>query len=552
MKRFTRLYREIDEASQPAEKIAALESYFRDAAPVDAAWALQLLCGQKPPRSVTAAELRAWAIEEIDLSPWLFDECQETVGDLAETIALLLPEIAATQNVSLHESVEMRLLPLRSATEATRKDLVRQTWRESNAPERFVWNKLITGGFRVAVTEAQIVRALANVANVEPAIMAHRLASEFQPTAEAFQNILKAESDARPEIARPYPFCRAASLEIEASSLGDLSDWQVEWKWGGIRAQLIRRQDAVLLWSSGNEMVSAAFPEIIEAGRLLPEGTVLDGQILVWRDGATQPFRILQRRLGRKSVSAELRSEAPVIFVVHDLLEYSGEDWRLRPLVERRGRLERVVTAAMSGASGPTPIGETPDMFATISAPRIPPALRLSELLERSSWIELTNLYKEARKRHVDGLMLKRRSSIYGAGKQGGDWWEWNVDPLLIDAVLIGAQAGSGGRASLYIDYTFGVWHEGKLTAVAKANAGLGDAEILEVDAYVRANTTGKFGPMRAVKPELIFELAFDTVEASTRHKCGLVLRSPRINRWRRDKNVEEAATLETLRALLA
>ena len=556
MKRFTRLCHELDEASPPGEKVAALASYFREAAPADAAWALQFLCGRKPSRAVTSSELRAWAAEEINLPAWLFDKCQETVGGLAETIALLLPEADSGSALPLHELIEQRLLPLRSVSASIRRDLVRQTWRELDADERLVWNKLITGGFRVAVAEKLVAQALAQVAGVDVPIMAHRLAGRWQPTAESYLRIIRGDVDARSKTVRPYPFFFASPMEADPAALGDLAEWQVEWKWSGLRAQLIRRQGEVLIWSQGDELMTAAFLEVAEAARALADGTVLDGQIVAWLDGRVQPVEKLERRLGRKSVGAKLRMEIPVMFVAHDLLENAGEDWRARPFVERRRQLESVMTGALHGnstAGSPvaTAMGETPDLFGFEKTPIVAPALRISEVIVRRSWDELVALLKESRARQVDGLMFTRGSSVYGPGPQRGDWWTWKVDPLLTNGVLISARVGSEGRTRLFSEYTFGVWHEGKLTTVAKANSGLSDAEFAELDAFIRANTTGKFGPMRAVKPELVFELAFEGVRQSTRHESGLTLRHPRINRWRREKKADEADSLETLRALL-
>ena len=556
MKRFTRLCRELEEASQPREKVAALASYFREVAPADAAWALQFLCGRKPPRAVTSSELRAWAAEEIDLPEWLFDECQETVGDLAETIALLLPESDSGSALPLHELIEGRLLPLRSVSASIRRDLVRQTWRELDAGERLVWNKLITGGFRVGAVEKLVVHALAERAGVEVPIMAHRLAGRWQPTAESYLKIIHGNVDSRPEAARTHPFFLASPMEGEPAALGNLAEWQVEWKWSGLRAQLIRRHGEVLLWSHGDELITASFPEAAEAGCALPDGTVLDGQIVTWLDGRAQPVEKLKRRLGRKSVGTKLRVEIPVMFLAYDLLEHCGEDWRARSLVERRRQLEAVIAGALggnstAGSSVATALDETPDLFGFEKTPIVAPALRISEVILRRSWDELTALLKESRARYVGGLILKRRSSVYGVGCQQGDWWEWNVDSLVMNAVLIGAQSGQGRQTGGDSEYTFAVWHEGKLTTVAKVNSGLSDAEVIEVDAFVRANTTGKFGPMRAVKPDLVFELAFEGVQPSSRHKSGLTVQRPRINQWRREKKAEEADSLETLRAML-
>jgi DNA ligase-1 len=552
MKRFAQLFTSLDETNRTGEKVAALVAYFREAAPADAAWALHFLTGRKLPRAITSLQLRTLAAEEADLPAWLFEECYQAVGDLAETVALLLPESSSTLTLPLHDLVEQRLLPMRPGTDAARRELLLRTWRELHGAERLVWNKLITGGFRVGVAETLVVRALAEVAGIEQPLMAHRLLGGWKPTAEHFLRLLGSSDPGSGEVARPYPFYLASPLEGGPELLGELSEWQAEWKWDGIRAQLIRRGGEVLIWSRGEEIVTGSFPEIAEAAAALPDGTVLDGEILSWRGSAPEPFASLQRRLGRKTVSSKMRTAFPVVMLAYDLLEWNGEDVRGKSLAERRAALESLMEEV---ARQPRPqsrgtVWETPDMFApSMPEPAMP--LRLSEILRPTSWEDLALMQRQSRAQRVEGIMLKRRSSPYGAGRQRGDWWKWKIDPLVVDAVLINAQPGHGRRASLYTDYTFALWDEGKLVSVAKAYSGLTDAEILQVDAFVRANTTDKFGPIRAVKPLLVFELAFEGVQESTRHKSGLAVRFPRMNRWRHDKKPEEADTLATLRALL-
>ncbi len=553
MKRFTQLFTALDETNRTNEKVAALEVYFRAADPADAAWALHFLCGRKTPRAITSTMLRAWAGEEARVPAWLFDECYHAVGDLAETVALLLPESASTLDLPLHELVSQRLLPMRAATDSTRREMLVQTWRELRGSERFVWNKLITGGFRVGVARTLVVRALAAVAGVAQPIMAHRLLGRWQPVAEDFLGLLSGSVSGVDDVARPYPFFLASPLEGTPAALGDLAEWQAEWKWDGIRAQLIRRGGEVLIWSRGDEVVTDTFPEIAEAAGALPDGTVLDGEILAWRGDAPESFASLQRRLGRKVVSARMRAAFPVVLLTYDLLEVNGEDLRGRPLAERWALLEKLFAevAQRPFVKSAGSVLETPDLFeiAVPARPRF--ALRLSETLRAGTWDELAAMRLESRERQVEGIMLKRKVSPYGVGRQRGDWWKWKINPLVIDAVLINAQLGHGRRASLYTDYTFALWENGKLVPVAKAYSGLTDAEIREVDAFVRGNTTAKFGPIRAVKAELVFELAFEGVQKSSRHKAGLAVRFPRMNRWRIDKKPEEADTLENLRAFL-
>ncbi|HEV2693781.1 MAG TPA: ATP-dependent DNA ligase [Verrucomicrobiae bacterium] len=554
MKRFTQLFQELDETNRTNEKVTALENYFREVSVPTAAWALYFLCGRKVPRVVTSTNLRHWISEESGFPAWLVEECYEAVGDLAETAALLLPENESSIALPLDEFVQARLLPLTTLPDMAKKSLLLQTWRELNSKERLVWNKLITGSFRVGVAQTLVVRALAKVAGIEPAVMAHRLAGKWEPTAADFQRLMN-PSENEVEVARPYPFYLASPLEGTAEALGDIAEWQCEWKWDGIRAQLIRRQGEALVWSRGDEMVTEMFPEVADIGQVLPDGTVLDGEILAWQAEKPQPFAALQRRLGRKTAGEKLRKEFPVVFLAYDVLECDGADWRSRPLAERRERLEKIVAEAMDFKPVEKPVEKkliTPDLFLLAPStirPELP--LRLSEVLSPQSWSELGALQKESRERAVEGIMLKRRDSVYGVGRQRGNWWKWKIDPLVMDAVLIGAQRGHGRRASLYTDYTFGVWQADQLVPVAKAYSGLTDEEIAVVDDFVRKNTVEKFGPIRSVKPELVFELAFEAVQESTRHKAGIAVRFPRINRWRHDKKIADADTLETVRALI-
>jgi DNA ligase-1 len=562
MHRFTRLFCELDRTTRTTEKVSAMESYFRETPPADAAWALQFLAGRIPARVVSTRNLWNWTIAETSLPHWLLEECQDAVGDLGETLALVFPITGKGTRLSLSEIVEQRFLPLRHLSEVARRDLLVATWRELNAEERLVWNKLITGAFRIGVARTLVIRALANVAEIPPAVMAHRVMGAWQPTAEDFQRLLSGEVQAT-ESARPYPFFLASPIEVKLKDgstlsdiLGKIDDWLVEWKWDGIRAQLIRRSDETMIWSRGDEMVTDSSPEIAEAGGLLPDGTVLDGEILAWRDERVLPFAQLQRRLGRKQVTDSVRSEFPVAFLCYDLLEYGGIDIRDQPLTLRRSNLEKLLTEIKQSAAVLTgKPGDRQEMLALFASPGDSTAsefpFRLSPIVQGASWDEVAAIQHRAREQGTEGLMLKRKSSPYRVGRQRGDWWKWKIDPYVMDAVLIYAQRGQGRRASLYTDYTFGVWDSGELIPVAKAYSGLTDEEIQQVDTFVRHNTLEKHGPVRFVKPVLVFELAFEGIQQSTRHRGGLAVRFPRMSRWRQDKKPEEADTLSNLRALV-
>jgi DNA ligase-1 len=535
MQRFTQLYTTLDSTNRTAEKVAALTAYFEDAPPTDAAWALYFLMGNKVQRAVNTARLREWLAEAAGLPLWLVEESYDAVGDLAEALALLVPPHEVASDEPLHELVERRILALKPLPVDEQQLLVQQTWRELSPAQCFVWHKLIMGEFRVGVARTLVVRALAGVAQIPPPTMAHRLMGAWQPTAESYLSLLSGESGGD-DPGKPYPFFLAHPLEDELEALGEIRDWQVEWKWDGIRSQAIRRAGQLMIWSRGEELVTDRFPELACLQEALPDGTVLDGEVLAWEAvpdstqfGRPMPFAALQTRIGRKKLTPKVLKAAPVVFMAYDVLEHEGQDVRSLSMSERRMLLEQIAARA-----------------------RDCPQLLLSPVVQAATWDELRRDRESSRERLVEGLMLKRRASAYGVGRTRGDWWKWKIAPYSVDAVLIYAQRGHGRRASLYTDYTFGVWHEGQLVPMAKAYSGLTDDEIRQVDAFVRRNTLEKFGPVRIVKPELVFELHFEGIQASKRHKSGIAVRFPRMSRWRQDKKPEEADTLDALRRLLA
>ncbi|MGH7130509.1 MAG: ATP-dependent DNA ligase [Phycisphaerales bacterium] len=550
MQRFARLYAELDATTSRDDKTAALVRYFREAPAADGAWALAILTGRRVRRAVSSTELRTAAQYVSAVPGWLIDECHGSVGDLGETLALILPDPASpdTPRPMLHELFERTILAMRRMSETQRGLMLRATWAALDSFERFVFHKLLSGTFRVGVSRLLAVRAMAEIAGVSQAEMDHRLMGDWEPTPGFFDALRRGEvaPDGHAQsIARPYPFYLAQQLDNTpwaTNDLGPVSDWLAEWKWDGIRAQLIRRSGKCVLWSRGEEVISAQFPELVDAASAIPDGTVLDGEVLAWDLGGAErplPFAALQTRINRKQEGLRLFNDVPVVFMTYDLLEHNGEDWRARPLNERRATLESLLRPA-------------------------PPLLRASATVKADSWKELAAMREQARARGVEGLMLKRRSSVYGVGRTRGDlaigaWWKWKIDPYSVDAVLIYAQRGSGRRASLYTDYTFGLWSgpergQGELVPIAKAYSGLTDDEISQVDAFIREHTTGRVqgASMVVVEPSLVFELAFEGIAASTRHKSGMAVRFPRMARWRTDKKANEADTLDSLRRLLA
>ena len=533
MRRFTQLYAELDRTTRTNDKLAAMVRYFQAAPPADAAWALFFLSGQKIKRTVSSTQLRLAIAAETGLPIWLIDESYGHVGDVAETLAWLLPESDVSCPLPLAEFVESHVMRLRHLDDVSRRRLLQSTWPQLSSFERLVWHKLITGEFRVGVSGTLVTRAMAEFAGVSPAIMAHRLSGNWQPTPEFFSRASRSEAgsagaESAAHVSQPYPFFLAHALEDDPQSLGAIDDWQIEWKWDGIRAQLIRRAGELLVWSRGEELITERFPELHTLHDAIPDGTVIDGEILAWRDDGPLPFAVLQKRIGRLAPSAKIQTQAPVALLAFDLLEAGGVDLRGQPMGSRRQRLESLFSGMPHRA-----------------------AMRLSPLIVAQTWSEVAKMRAEARERGAEGLMLKRRDSAYGVGRQRGPWWKWKSQPLSIDAVLIAAQPGHGRRAGLFTDYTFGVWHEGQLVPVAKAYSGLTDAEIREADAFVRQHTLVKHGPVRSVEPLLVFELHFEGIQLSTRHRAGIAVRFPRIHRWRHDKQPADADTLDTLRSLV-
>jgi DNA ligase-1 len=547
MKAFTDLYWRLDATTSTSEKVAALRDYFASAPAADAATALAVLAGGRQLRSVSTSQLREWAADVTGYPAWLVEECYAHVGDLAETLALVLPTPEACADAAtdpgLAEIMRTTIHDLRGADEARTRGVVMEVWRRLAPRERIVWHKLLTGGLRVGVSRTLVARALAEVAGIDQAEMAHRLMGDLPADAAAFAELLVPEATAA-DSRRPYPFFLASALDRTAveqvtEDLGDAAAWQAEWKWDGMRAQIVHRGNDTTVWSRGEELVNNAFPEIVAAGGTLPPGTVLDGELLAVRDCRLLPFATLSKRASRKNVTKKILDEVPCVFVAYDLLEEGSVDLREMPLAERRSRLEQLV---------PTPFT---DLLAGTAAADAG-CLFLSPLVAGGSWPDLAANRAESRARGVEGLMLKRLASGYAVGRTRGDWWKWKVEPLEIDAVLLYAQAGHGRRAGLHSDYTLGLWDDGKLVTVAKAYSGLTDAEIVELDRIVRATTLEKHGPVRICRPTVVLQLAFEGVSLSTRHKSGVAVRFPRIVRWRKDKEPADAGTLADLKRMIA
>jgi DNA ligase-1 len=527
MKRFARLFAALDATTKTTVKTAALAAYFRDAPEEDRLWTIALLSGRRPKRAVTATELREWAAAAAGLPLWLFEEAYPVVGDLAETISLILPPPTGDGSQTL--SGHMRaLIALTGRPAPQRRAAILAAWDSLGPDERFLFNKLITGGFRMGVSQGLMTRALAQATGLEETTLAHRLMGDWTPAGTTYARLIRSDDPAA-ETRRPYPFALASPLEDPPDALGDPEGWLAEWKWDGIRGQLIHRPPAFALWSRGEELITDRFPDFAPLADLLPPGTVIDGEVVAWGGGSPLPFADLQKRIGRKTVPKRLLADAPARLLAYDLLEEGGQDLRALPLAQRRARLDRLVAALPAGV----PLG-------------------LSPALPVTDWAALAGLRATARAARAEGLMLKRLSSPYHVGRKRGDWWKWKLDPFTVDAVMIYAQAGHGRRATLYTDFTFALRDGDDLVPFAKAYSGLTDDEFRQITDWVRRHTLERFGPVRRVVPDLVFEIAFEGIQASPRHKSGIALRFPRMLRWRQDKPVAEIDTIQTLRALLA
>ncbi len=526
MQRFANLYLALDATTRRSGKIDALAAYFAAAPPADAAWALRILSGRKLMRALSTKLLRQWAAEAADLPLWMVDECYDHVGDLSETLSLIVPRPGPGLDESLAVVVEQRLLPLATASENEQHAAVRDVWSACTRVQRLLFHKLISGAFRVGVARKTVIDALAQASGVPAGVLTHRLMGDWPTTPEAYERLTNPNADDA-QRSQPYPFFLASPLDVQPAALGDIADWQVEWKWDGVRGQLIRREGDVYLWSRGEELINEQFPELISAAQGLARDVVLDGELLAWEDERPLAFHYLQRRLNRKRVAPALFQDIPVIFMAYDLLELDGRNYCDASLDVRRAHLTETLAKQSS------------------------PLIHISQPLACNNWDQAAEWKTQSAAHGAEGVMLKQRSSAYGIGRRKGAWWKIKRDPYTVDAVLTAAQRGHGKRATLFTDYTFGVWNSGELVTIAKAYSGLNDDEIRVVDRFVRRNTTARRGPVSLVKPELVFELGFEGIQPSDRHRSGLALRFPRMLRQRRDKPASEADSLESLRVLL-
>ncbi len=526
MKAFATLVNALDSTNKTNLRMEAIDRFLTEADSGDKLWFLALFTGKRPKRYVGTPFMKQWAMEAAQIPEWLFLESYAAVGDLGETISLILPQPAVYAERSLSEWMQL-ILALKDASEAEKKQFVLDAWNSLPYTERFIFNKLLGGSFRVGVSAKTLVNALARHYGMDASAVAHSIMGDWKMEEVTFDELIRG-SYTDTQLSKPYPFCLAYALEKEPEELGEVDEWQAEYKWDGIRGQLIRRNGEVFIWSRGEELVTEQFPEVRDDLLQWDCDFVIDGELLAFRDGGVLNFSELQNRLNRKLLSKKLLEEVPVRVFAYDLLEWNGEDWRERPMRERRAKLEQLFSANPASS------------------------LQLSPIIVSGSWDVLKEIRTKSRDINSEGLMLKHRDSPYHTGRKKGDWWKWKIDPLTIDAVLIYAQKGSGRRSGYYTDYTFAVKQGDQLVTIAKAYSGLTDKEIQEVSRFVNRNAIEKFGPVRTVKPELVFEIAFEGIGFSNRHKSGVALRFPRIVRWRRDKTVAEIDDIEEVKKLIS
>lgn len=526
MKRFSQLIQELELSNKTNDKVDALVAYFNDANDLDKPYVIAMFTGKRPKRPVGTNLLKQWAIELSGVPAWLFAESYHSVGDLSETIALILPKPNEHVEKPLHQWIS-ELASLQGKTDPEKEAYILASWNSLPVQERFIFNKLISGNFRIGVSNKMLVKAIAKQSEQDTNKIMHSIMGKWQPNAITYAELING-SHVNTDNSWPYPFCLAYALDATPESLGSTDDWQAEWKWDGIRGQIVKRNGELFIWSRGEELVTDQFPELHFLKDELEDGTVLDGEILAVQDGNILPFNILQQRLNRKVISKTHLTNAPIGFFTYDILEYQTNDIRNEPLHKRRKLLEQVVSSLATKE-----------------------IVQLSPLVAFTSWQALAEIRETARSINSEGIMLKNVNSTFHSGRKRGDWWKWKINPYTVDAVMIYAQKGSGRRANFYTDYTFAVRDGEKYVTIAKAYSGLTDKEIKEVNSFVNKNAIEKFGPVRTVKPELVFEIAFEGIGESKRHKAGLALRFPRIARWRKDKKVEEINTLEDLRALI-
>ena len=538
LKKFSKLFFDLDSNSSTSKKIDLLISYFLSNSALNNSWTIFLLIGKNNKRFISGKLLREYYSKSYKLPIWLIDNCYQKVGDSAEVISLLLSNKIIkkkSKDISLNDLIKTKLPKLKNLIEDEKIEKIKQYWEETSQEDLLVFNKILTGTFRIGVSKGIVKKSLSKMANIDESVIAHRLMGEFMPTAKTYNFIVSKELHQKELGYKPYPFQLANTLDITLKNLC-ISDHQFEWKYDGIRGQIIKRSKNITIWTRGEELVNNSFPELVNLISLINDDFVIDGEILIWDSQKDQPneFGLLQKRLRRKSPSNKIQKDLPISFLIYDLLELNGRDLRTNILSERRNQLEKSYLT-----------WKNKSLDSNFNK------LRLTNLLKILNWDDLENKKNDARNFNTEGLVIKNKNSRYLPGRKKGNWWKYKVDPMQLDAVLIYAKGGSGKRAGLYTDYSFALWKDKELTKFASAYSGLNNEEIRELDKWIKKNTVDKFGPVRSVKPFLVFEISFENIQFSARHKSGIAVRFPRITKWRRDKNIYDADNIENAYKLM-
>ena len=533
LNKFSKLFEDLDSNNSSNKKVNSLTKYFKLNNNLNNILTIYLLIGKKNKRFISGKSLREYYANIYKIPKWLIDECYSKVGDSAEVIALLLQDKILEKNIkddiSLNELINEILPKLKKLDENKKKLYIKSLWEKISKDNQLIFNKILSGTFRIGVSKGLVVKAISNMTGVDESIILHRLMGELEPIEETYMFLINQKLEQKELDYKPYPFQLANTFDERIKETISVDKYQFESKWDGIRSQIIKRSNNISIWTRGEELVNKTFPELIKIISHFKNDFVLDGEILIWDENKNRPknFSLLQKRLGRKSPSLKIQKDLPVVFMAYDILEINGKDIRSKILSERRNILEKSFSNLISEDKS------------------INGKIKITKLHQISNWIDLEEVKNSARKSNTEGLVIKDKQSEYVPGRKKGNWWKYKIDPMQLDGILIYARPGSGKRADLYTDYSFGIWEDNKLVKFANAYSGLNNEEIRELDKWIRRNTLEKFGPVRSVKPELVFEISFDNIQISKRHKSGIALRFPRITKWRRDKNIMEADNLE-------
>jgi len=537
---FSELFLNLDSSNSTNNKIEVLKNYFLSNDPIDNSWAIYLLTGKSNKRFISGRYLKNLFSELYEYPVWLIDTCYLKVGDSAEVITLLLKNKSTSRkkvllNISLNELLSKTIPDLSKLNDEEKNFKIKNMWETLPEDNHLIFNKILTGTFRVGVSIGLITKSISKLINIDEEIISHRLMGNFEPSIDSYEFLINKNINLQELNSKPFPFLLANTIEDKIFK-HSINDFQFEWKYDGIRMQLIKRSGNVSLWTRGQELVNDSFPELVDKMSHIKDDFVLDGELLVWnfKEQIAFDFSLLQKRINRKSPTRSIQIKYPIIFIAYDLLEINGRDIREIKLENRRIELEKYFSKWHNKTEN------------NISA-----IFKICNLIFPKDWPDALNYKEKSRENNTEGLIIKKKTSIYSSGRKRGIWWKYKVDPMQLDAVLIYAKGGSGRRAGLYTDYSFALWKDKELIKFASAYSGLTNIEIKELDKWIRKNTIEKFGPVRSLKPEMVFEISFEKIQISKRHKSGIAVRFPRITKWRKDKKINDADSLENAYELM-